>query len=43
MWVGYVRVSSESDRQITGLQRDARLAAGLDGRHLFEDHASGAK
>ena len=41
--VGYMRVSSESDRQITDLQRDALLAAGVDGRHLFEDHASGAK
>jgi DNA invertase Pin-like site-specific DNA recombinase len=43
MLVGYMRVSSESDRQITDLQRDALLAAGVDGRHLFEDHASGAK
>jgi DNA invertase Pin-like site-specific DNA recombinase len=25
------------------LQRDALLAAGVDGRHLFEDHASGVK
>jgi len=30
----YMRVSSESDRQITDLQRDALLAAGVDGRHL---------
>ena len=43
MLVGYMRVSSESDRQITDLQRDALLAAGVDARHLFEDHASGAK
>ena len=43
MLVGYMRVSSESDRQTTDLQRDALLAAGVDGRHLFEDHASGAK
>jgi hypothetical protein len=43
MLVGYMRVSSESDRQVTDLQRDALLAAGVDGRHLFEDHASGAK
>jgi hypothetical protein len=27
MLVGYMRVSSESDRQITDLQRDALLAA----------------
>src|SRR6516162_7259025 len=43
MLVGYMRVSSESDRQITDLQRDALRAAGVDPRHLFEDHASGAK
>jgi DNA invertase Pin-like site-specific DNA recombinase len=43
MLVGYMRVSSESDRQITDLQRDVLLAAGVDDRHLFEDHASGAK
>jgi len=43
MLVGYMRVSSESDRQTTDLQRDALLATGIDGRHLFEDHASGAK
>lgn len=43
MLVGYMRVSSESDRQSTDLQRDALLAAGVDVRHLFEDHASGAK
>lgn len=43
MLVGYMRVSSESDRQSTDLQRDALLAAGVDARNLFEDHASGAK
>ncbi|MCP4300155.1 MAG: recombinase family protein [Gammaproteobacteria bacterium] len=43
MLVGYMRVSSESDRQTTDLQRDALLAADVDARHLFEDHASGAK
>jgi len=43
MLVGYLRVSSESDRQTTDLQRDALLAAGIDARHLFEDHASGAQ
>jgi DNA invertase Pin-like site-specific DNA recombinase len=35
--------SSDSDRQSTDLQRDALLTAGIDVRHLFEDHASGAK
>ena len=43
MLVGYMRVSSDSDRQSTDLQRDALFAAGVDARHLFEDHASGAK
>ena len=32
-----------SDRQTTDLQRDALLMAGVDGRHLFEDKASGAR
>ncbi|MCP4302345.1 MAG: recombinase family protein [Gammaproteobacteria bacterium] len=43
MLVGYMRVSSDSDRQSTDLQRDALLTAGVDPRHLFEDRASGAK
>ena len=43
MLVGYMRVSSETDRQTTDLQRDALLVAGVDPRHLFEDRASGAK
>lgn len=43
MLVGYMRVSSESDRQTTDLQRDALLAVGVDSRNLFEDHASGTK
>ncbi len=43
MLVGYMRVSTDNDRQSTDLQRDALLAAGVDARHLFEDRASGAK
>ena len=43
MLIGYMRVSSDSDRQITDLQHDALLAAGVDARHIFEDHASGAQ
>ena len=43
MLVGYMRVSSEGDRQVLDLQRDALLAAGVDERHLFEDHASGSR
>jgi DNA invertase Pin-like site-specific DNA recombinase len=43
MLVGYMRVSSDNDRQTTALQRDALIAAGVDTRHLFEDKASGAR
>lgn len=43
MLVGYMRVSSDGDRQTTALQRDALIAAGVDPRHLFEDKASGAR
>ena len=43
MLIGYMRVSTDNDRQSTDLQRDALLAAGVDARHLFEDHASGAR
>ncbi len=43
MLVGYMRVSSDGDRQVLDLQRDALLAAGVDERHLFQDHASGSR
>jgi DNA invertase Pin-like site-specific DNA recombinase len=43
MLVGYMRVSTDGDRQVLDLQRDALLAAGVDQRHLFEDHASGSR
>ena len=43
MLVGYMRVSSENDRQTTDLQRDALIDAGVDPRNLFEDKASGAR
>ena len=43
MLVGYMRVSSDGDRQSTALQRDALVAAGVDARHLFEDKASGVR
>jgi DNA invertase Pin-like site-specific DNA recombinase len=43
MLVGYMRVSTDSDRQVLDLQRDAFLAAGVDERHLFEDRASGSR
>ena len=43
MLVGYMRVSSDNDRQTTNRQRDALLATGVDPCHLFEDKASGAR
>jgi DNA invertase Pin-like site-specific DNA recombinase len=43
MLIGYMRVSSDTDRQTTDLQRDALLDAGVDPRHLFADKASGAR
>ena len=38
MKIGYMRVSSENDRQNTDLQRDALIQAGVDPRHIFEDN-----
>lgn len=43
MLVGYMRVSTVTDRQVLDLQRDALVAAGVDQRHLFEDRASGSR
>lgn len=43
MLIGYMRISSDTDRQTTALQRDALIASGVDERHLFEDKASGAR
>ncbi|OZA01677.1 MAG: resolvase [Sulfuricurvum sp. 17-40-25] len=43
MLIGYMRVSTDSDRQSTDLQRDALINAGIDERHIFEDKASGTK
>lgn len=40
MLVGYMRISTDSDRQTTDLQKDALLKAGVDPRHIFEDHKS---
>lgn len=41
MLIGYMRVSTDGDRQVLDLQRDALLAAGIDPRHLYEDRVSG--
>ena len=43
MLIGYMRVSTDNDRQVLDLQRDALLSAGVDERHLFEDRASGSR
>ena len=43
MLVGYIRVSTDNDRQSTDLQRDALLVVGVDARNLFQDRASGAR
>lgn len=43
MLVGYMRVSTDADRQTTDLQKDALLKAGVDERHIFSDYASGTK
>lgn len=43
MYVGYMRVSSDNERQTTNLQKDALLKSGVDSRHVFEDKTSGAK
>ena len=43
MLVGYMRVSKTDGSQVTDLQRDALLAAGVDARNLYEDAASGKR
>ena len=43
MLVGYARISKERSDQTTDLQRDALIKAGVDPRHLFEDHLSGSR
>ncbi|GAA5253080.1 recombinase family protein [Candidatus Rickettsia kedanie] len=43
MLVGYMRVSSENDRQVFDLQYDALIKEGVDPRHIFQDKISGAK
>ena len=35
MLIGYMRVSTDSDRQSTDLQRDALISAGIDERNIF--------
>ncbi|MBB4326555.1 recombinase family protein [Rhizobium leguminosarum] len=39
--IGYVRVSKADGSQVLDLQKDALLGAGVDGRMIYEDLASG--
>jgi DNA invertase Pin-like site-specific DNA recombinase len=41
MLIGYMRVSKADGSQITDLQRDALIAAGVVANHICEDRASG--
>lgn len=41
MLIGYMRVSKADGSQTTDLQRDALIAAGVDGNNIYEDKASG--
>jgi len=43
MLVGYMRVSTDGERHVLDLQRDALLAAGVDERNLFADRVSGSR
>ena len=43
MLVGYMRVSTDGDRQVMDLQHDALARGWVDERHLFDDHASGSR
>jgi DNA invertase Pin-like site-specific DNA recombinase len=41
--IGYMRVSKADGSQVLDLQRDALVAAGLQERDIYSDHASGKK
>lgn len=43
MLIGYARVSKADGSQVTDLQRDALLAAGVANDQIYEDHASGRR
>jgi DNA invertase Pin-like site-specific DNA recombinase len=43
MLVGYMRISKADGSQVTDLQRDALLAAGVDASHIYEDSISGKR
>lgn len=43
MLIGYMRVSKADGSQVTDLQRDALVEAGVPTDQLYEDHASGKR
>ncbi|BAJ83196.1 hypothetical protein ACMV_P3_00470 (plasmid) [Acidiphilium multivorum AIU301] len=43
MLIGYMRVSTDNDRQVLDLQRDALLGAGVDERHQKKSLACSLK
>ena len=43
MLIGYMRVSKADGSQVTDLQKDALMAAGVDDARFYEDHASGKR
>ncbi len=43
MLIGYMRVSKADGSQVTDLQKDALMAAGVDEARFYEDHASGKR
>ena len=43
MLIGYMRVSKADGSQVTDLQRDALLVAGVEAERIYEDLASGSQ
>ncbi len=43
MLIGYMRVSKADGSQVTDLQKDALMAAGVNDARFYEDHASGKR
>lgn len=43
MLIGYMRISKDDGSQVTDLQRDALIAAGVNAEQLYEDQISGKK
>jgi len=41
MLIGYMRVSKADGSQVTDLQYDALISAGVSENHIYEDKASG--